>query len=100
GIRDKLVTGVQTFALPIYFWIRHRRHSPLRRRLRAGNYQTGLRDEYWGNKPTAVLRALVRAGRQGARHLYGRRLRHTCLFAGWRSEERRVGNECRSEWWW
>src|SRR5687767_12245613 len=57
GIRDKLVTGVQTCALPI--WHRHARAAG-----RGGH-----------------RRAAQRAGR------------------GARSEERRVGKECRSRWW-
>src|SRR5205823_8221586 len=63
GIRDKLVTGVQTCALPIYTDRAHRLA-----------------------RPGEPARLLVRpaTGRMGA--------------AAERSEERRVGKECRSRW--
>src|SRR2546425_3753063 len=71
GIRDKLVTGVQTCALPIYGivvvpsvrWPRHARAH------RSGN-------------PQCERRRAVRKRRS----------------ANLRSEERRVGKECRSRW--
>src|SRR2546423_5872894 len=68
GIRDKLVTGVQTCALPIF----------LRREfaLRAGAVRHG-------NKP--ARQGHLCASRQGGRQ-------------NSRSEERRVGKECRSRW--
>src|SRR5205823_8198579 len=66
GIRDKLVTGVQTCALPIWpavpTW--RRRCRPTRRR-------------------AAGRALLVRAASRGSIR---------------RSEERRVGKECRSRW--
>src|SRR5258708_9814454 len=86
GIRDDLVTGVQTCALPIYDpWWRDRRGVPDRRR-----------------------RGLATSGRaQHLRRLGGGACRHSVLprrtprhaDAERRSEERRVGKECRSRWW-
>src|SRR5690348_17472022 len=83
GIRDGRVTGVQTCALPI-----------LRDRMRTGR-----------KPPRDVVLAFVAdeeaGGRLGARHLVEN---HAELFDGCteaiseRSEERRVGKECRSRW--
>src|SRR2546425_2572495 len=77
GIRDKLVTGVQTCALPI-----SHRHDAKARHGRAGGIRAvrGLRDE----ADVAVRAAaafVVFADREQAR-----------------SEERRVGKEGRSRW--
>src|SRR5687767_15818667 len=74
GIRDKLVTGVQTCALPIW-----RRADARRPRARG-----------------AVLRRRQRRERRGGEELHAgrRRARRDAL----RSEERRVGKECRSRW--
>src|SRR5205823_7258714 len=76
GIRDKLVTGVQTCALPISTHSRRRRRKP--------------------------VSAVSPFSRHGATGLRGRH--HVLGQNGWsagnqRSEERRVGKECRS-WWW
>src|SRR5207244_10394771 len=67
GIRDDLVTGVQTCALPIFFQHRH------------------------GGSIEEI--AHVAGPRHG--------LDHGCLIVDEadRSEERRVGKECRSRWW-
>src|SRR5688572_31715220 len=74
GIRDLTVTGVQTCALPISQFARQARASALE-----------LRDREF----THAARAL------GASH--GRILLGTIL-PNSRSEERRVGKECRSRW--
>src|SRR2546425_8854630 len=72
GIRDKLVTGVQTCALPIYRRRpRHARGGGPRARFAAAPRGRG--------RPRAGARAPARAG-------------------GGRSEERRVGKESRSRW--
>src|SRR2546425_8155618 len=68
GIRDKLVTGVQTCALPI-----SRLRSPSRSPWR------------W-------------AGRTCASRWAARATRRTSAAIAARSEERRVGKECRSRW--
>src|SRR2546427_7704619 len=69
GIRDLTVTGVQTCALPI--------SAP---RVRGGGSNAGQRGRSRGD----------RAGGVPARPPVGRRIP--------RSEERRVGKECRSRW--
>src|SRR5205823_7303047 len=68
GIRDKLVTGVQTCALPIW-----RRCS--------GRYRR--RPSIVSVKPSAAAFATCRS-------------RNSRTLGNWRSEERRVGKECRS----
>src|SRR5260370_3427619 len=80
GIRDSSVTGVQTCALPI-FASKRGAFTPAR------TERTAFRSE--DNRCTWFS---VSAGRQDAIDLH-RRLRIRC-----RSEERRVGKECRSRW--
>src|SRR2546430_13637395 len=85
GIRDLTVTGVQTCALPI-----------LARDLGMSQPQA--------SKHLRVLRevGLVRVRGAGKKRLYGldaRGLRPVHEWVGgFRSEERRVGKECRSRW--
>src|SRR5205823_7204403 len=95
GIRDKLVTGVQTCALPIYDveasgaiyeWI-----AALCRRLGAADEDLVPFEKYAAaasalKTPSSAARALS----SGAPNI--ERID--------RSEERRVGKECRSRWWW
>src|SRR2546425_3020252 len=69
GIRDKLVTGVQTCALPI---------SKPGRRVECAFFGRGSGE---GQEPGREEPAGLEAGREPAR-----------------SEERRVGKECRSRW--
>src|SRR5688500_20188667 len=71
GIRDYKVTGVQTCALPIFCLRHHLRPRPLCLRRR---------------RPRRLCRSRPR-------RLCPRRSRRR------RSEERRVGKECRSRWW-
>src|SRR5207245_8140951 len=71
GIRDATVTGVQTCALPIS--ARRRRH------------QSG------GDEDDAAVQAALA-------HAYGVGVLERGLAADERSEERRVGKECRSRW--
>src|SRR5205823_8004817 len=75
GIRDKLVTGVQTCALPIWEIVVHR-HVQLDRR------------------PAARIAAPLHVGHLLLRPTLGRGAESDL-----RSEERRVGKECRSRWW-
>src|SRR2546427_8816765 len=77
GIRDLTVTGVQTCALPIY---------------RAGAGRRGRRRG--SERPAAYLRddRGSRQRRQGVQSRHGGNRRLS------RSEERRVGEECRSRW--
>src|SRR5205823_8102349 len=74
GIRDKLVTGVQTCALPI-------------------SSQSAGSDRRSGFDRAAAARSRDRGTRR-ARHAYRPRVEN---HVG-RSEERRVGKECRSRW--
>src|SRR2546430_3075565 len=85
GIRDLTVTGVQTCALPIYE--------------RDGDEVHAVREA-----ETEVLAVLVGEARDGQRHA---RERNPLVIAEapadddaatYRSEERRVGKECRSRW--
>src|SRR5205823_8234979 len=83
GIRDKLVTGVQTCALPIYQ--HHRSHLAARDR------------RAHGRELAADGAGTVRAGcaGHGVREIRNSRARPR---RDSRSEERRVGKECRSRW--
>src|SRR2546430_17733820 len=76
GIRDLTVTGVQTCALPIYVAARH-----------AGDQQGDARRQEVDRRADRLRRA--RPGGDEDRPPTGR---------GARSEERRVGKECRSRW--
>src|SRR5207244_4710852 len=84
GIRDDLVTGVQTCALPILIVIRAIDY--LTARIGADDHR---------HRPVSVdviephLRVIL--------HNEDARLRPELAMA--RSEERRVGKECRSRWW-
>src|SRR2546425_9264541 len=75
GIRDKLVTGVQTCALPIW-------PSRIRRSARIAGR---------GSDAPCV-------GRDDEARAVRGRARQNRATAGRRSEERRVGKECRSRW--
>ena len=76
GIRDYDVTGVQTCALPIL-----RRTASVR----GGCHDTALRRPFPGLAPTGHARPRLRP--HGSRSVRSHR-----------SEERRVGKECRSRW--
>src|SRR5258708_19731020 len=80
GIRDDLVTGVQTCALPIY--LRHKLmllvQSSIWNRNSDGLEFTGKPDK---ERPRPLLPGMRRR-----------------IFTRIRSEERRVGKECRSRW--
>src|SRR5258708_10364911 len=83
GIRDDLVTGVQTCALPIL--IGSARHIFPARSLKPGRHSAASKTPY---KPTAELKlSSIR-----------RQLRPLPSGGRNRSEERRVGKECRSRW--
>src|SRR5438067_8863148 len=83
GIRDRNVTGVQTCALPIS----RRPQADARQRAR-GHRRLGRRAVlHEGDREPVVERQLVGGGNPEV-------LRRTR-----RSEERRVGKECRSRWW-
>src|SRR5256886_11404221 len=81
GIRDLTVTGVQTCALPIYDSVRD------------GQAQTGAAPDFFGGEEgveDALLEPFRDAG-PGVGKDQVDRVVH-------RSEERRVGKECRSRW--
>src|SRR5207249_5751610 len=92
GIRDRNVTGVQTCALPIWAWAGFTTHD--RNRCQVMARITALIYNWW----TIYMRlgipgkhAEAITSRPLALHGIARRTRH-------RSEERRVGKECRSRW--
>src|SRR2546422_629369 len=86
GIRDVAVTGVQTCALPIYHRHEPAPSLPLLQPLHEGGH---LPRRGWTARGTP-RRQSRRAGR--------RREGFACCCHGRRSEERRVGKECRSRW--
>src|SRR2546423_5703144 len=83
GIRDKLVTGVQTCALPIC-----RRSKP--------SWEGGRAGGTVGR--TAARTGHGRGGRREIQGAYAERGLETLQQLRGRSEERRVGKECRSRW--
>src|SRR5947207_11100403 len=92
GIRDHCVTGVQTCALPIS----HDLHENLIRlaaleQFHDRNAQPFLEDlaRLGGENPPADIRAVAGIGEERD---------EPPVFEN-RSEERRVGKECRSRWW-
>src|SRR5256886_7498169 len=83
GIRDLTVTGVQTCALPIW-----KGKSPRRGAERdAGRRWRGVREPTVAAQRSFVG-VIVKRGMQG----------FVAAVVLWRSEERRVGEECRSRW--
>src|SRR5207248_8630072 len=91
GIRDRTVTGVQTCALPIFGM-----RSPSTNRLSAG---AGSR------RSTVEMRDRPQSGFAGRILPVFWRIAISIYFtiqpyhSSERSEERRVGKECRSRWW-
>src|SRR5205823_10133213 len=98
GIRDKLVTGVQTCALPILTSIAY---SPVTIQAHA---QSAPALPCWFGEITLIVHHLQRQGVLAAieeqvrfaRRRFGRY--EVIDFLAVRSEERRVGKECRSRW--
>src|SRR5205823_9684111 len=90
GIRDKLVTGVQTCALPIYrewFWAKLLEVPP-------GWFGPEYLNPYGGMSVDGVFGAMIDS--RQVRKLPVQWL--LLLLVVYRSEERRVGKECRSRW--
>src|SRR3989441_1528208 len=85
GIRDKLVTGVQTCALPIFV----RLSLSFRRSRIRWSSLNALRGRLWEAYLTEYR------GSESVQVFYFERSR---LVLKHRSEERRVGKECRSRW--
>src|SRR2546425_10337190 len=101
GIRDKLVTGVQTCALPISRcrparcapppWAAPGRRAPRAGRGRSAGTRRCASKTPWGGGPVMLVVPLIERKRDGG----------TLTPEEWsalRSEERRVGKECRSRW--
>src|SRR5256885_8265276 len=84
GIRDYKVTGVQTCALPILDSFSDKKANELFARF--------VKNATWMAPTLTVLRAVVLVGNADFRN--DPRLRYIPA----RSEERRVGKECRSRW--
>ena len=87
GIRDRLVTGVQTCALPIFFPGHFLYSNPIEAWVTEPLPEVTLQKDHFcsqGARPTLAAEALEVA-KMGIRTLI-------------RSEERRVGKECRSRW--
>src|SRR5947208_3890846 len=84
GIRDDLVTGVQTCALPILFPISRPRR--IRNQLAVNEFLPLLGRQVKQQQFPRIL------GQRGNKAAVGRPLGRE------RSEERRVGKECRSRW--
>src|SRR5256885_1816915 len=85
GIRDYKVTGVQTCALPIYKATRYGSEIPTL----AKDARVGIAKH--SSVAARSLSQTPRSGCQGEWHYGSGR-------NGTRSEERRVGKECRSRW--
>src|SRR5204863_630672 len=92
GIRDLYVTGVQTCALPIF-------PDAAEVRARATAAAT-LAVNAMGAIDTAIQNLASAIASPGSADTEARAqaLRDALLDASWRSEERRVGKECRSRW--
>src|SRR2546429_2771116 len=91
GIRDVAVTGVQTCALPICAQPPFDTPSEFERRLRTALRDPSLSVLHWSDSAGAYLDG---AGQPAALPADGESRVVTLL----RSEERRVGKECRSRW--
>src|SRR5207248_7449440 len=88
GIRDRTVTGVQTCALPIYERSGNQHRSYAGDHEESGSYEEAPEPSPEGAHLAPILHAV--AGVVVADHLFLR-----VIFLA-RSEERRVGKECRS----
>src|SRR5205807_2726640 len=96
GIRDYKVTGVQTCALPIFFFLLARQAGAVPGRLQHGlgrkhaaEFRAGQGEAFPGSLGHHMQQSLERR----ASALYA-----VILEVILRSEERRVGKECRSRW--
>src|SRR5207249_7003473 len=88
GIRDRNVTGVQTCALPISLWVAAKHRIPLL----VVMYNNRAYYNDWEHQ----IRMAKQRGTPLERAHIGMDLVDP---APDRSEERRVGKECRSRWW-
>src|SRR5258706_1886377 len=86
GIRDWSVTGVQTCALPI---------SPTRNSISQGSIK-GTLSPFWSMSP--FLSAVDTSAVDALEGVEEASIIHSHTHSPSRSEERRVGKECRSRW--
>src|SRR3712207_8545465 len=84
GIRDIGVTGVQTCALPIFY-----------AHLQRGSVEVEVGDEVQAGDQLGLL---GNTGNSSAPHLHFHVMAGPSPVGSDRSEERRVGKECRSRW--
>src|SRR5687767_15739072 len=91
GIRDKLVTGVQTCPLPISA-------RRLALSMTAGRTD-GAAAATWSAANAVATNVTIRIRRVCFINVSSGVLQHTSGNLTVRSEERRVGKECRSGWW-
>src|SRR2546427_6570994 len=90
GIRDKLLTGVQTCALPIYVLPVLADHFIREFNLKLGRQVRGIDRD--------ALRALTAYPWKGNVRELEHVIESAMILSDGRSEERRVGKECRSRW--
>src|SRR5205807_6371955 len=93
GIRDYKVTGVQTCALPICFTVCSKKLPP-------GRTALPRADSKAASEPSGSVEQSGNGGRAGRPDGRGDPQLQTVFSsqANLRSEERRVGKECRSRW--
>src|SRR2546423_11858153 len=87
GIRDKLVTGVQTCALPIFLL-----------GLVVGLVVGAAAGVAWARSRTATIAARAKAAEEKVAYVEERLSERFQALSAQRSEERRVGEEGRSRW--
>src|SRR5258708_39677051 len=96
GIRDDLVTGVQTCALPISHshgkYAKSSKDCGLAGVVCAGQYVDPVQRQAIPREPLVMMEANARDS------YWPVSLAHALPSLIWRSEERRVGKECRSRW--
>src|SRR5205823_11433495 len=92
GIRDKLVTGVQTCALPILPFLKTETSN-------CSYQELIIRDTKLAPHPDSALlrKSIFFYINAIANELYPKRV-YSIVFYQQRSEERRVGKECSSRW--
>src|SRR2546421_4277689 len=83
GIRDLIVTGVQTCALPIYLSLKTKHHDII---------SVYVKDK------SVICAGYILSGELYDYYLFLVNYLFNYLYIIYRSEERRVGKECRSRW--
>src|SRR5205823_11094921 len=95
GIRDKLVTGVQTCALPIYKYTHHLIMFVAPPPVRDAERSFPKLADHQNKKPARRKRAPIDELKRNSRT---EKARHDAADRKKRSEERRVGKEWRPRW--